>query len=127
MIFYYLTEMNLIKLENTIMRFIINNNVNQQLRNGLVTKLSQLMYDKHIDYYYPDYIATSLNVDIRHVDQVYLYGHANLYQKPLCQLLNNCQLYDGDIKDADKLEQDIRLILERRKPILVKKYKKQAG
>ena len=62
------------------------------------------MYQKKIDYYYPDYLATTLNVDIKHVDTVYLYGHDNIYNKTLETLLRECELYNGNLNEANQLE-----------------------
>jgi len=71
---YYLTEMNLLRLENTILKFIHNNHIEQRLTNGIIGKIAAMMYQKKIDYYYPDYLATTLNVDIKHVNTVYDHG-----------------------------------------------------
>ena len=61
---YYLTEMNLLKLENIILKFIQNNHIEQTLTNGIIGKIAAMMYKKRIDYYYPDYLATTLNHQI---------------------------------------------------------------
>ena len=118
---YYLTEMNLLKLENTILKFIHNNHIEQRLTNGIRGKIAAMMYQKRIDYYYPDTIATTLNVDIKHVDIVYLYGHVNFYDKTLETLLKECKLYNGNLEEAQKLENDINKILLTKKPIRCKK------
>ena len=47
---YYLTEMNLLKLENTILKFIHNNHIEQRLTNGIIGKIAAMMYKKRIDY-----------------------------------------------------------------------------
>ena len=118
---YYLTEMNMLKLENTILKFIHNNHIEQKLTNGIIGKITAMMYQKRIDYYYPDTIATTLNVDIKHVDTVYLYGHSNIYDKTLETLLKECKLYHGNLEEARKLENDINKILQTKKPIKCKK------
>jgi len=118
---YYLTEMNLLKLENVILKFIHNNHIEQRLTNGIIGKIAAMMYQKKIDYYYPDYLATTLNVDIKHVDIVYLYGHDNFYDKTLETLLSECDLYNGNLNEANKLEDDINKILQTKKPIKCKK------
>jgi len=118
---YYLTEMNLLRLENTILKFIHNNHIEQTLTNGIIGKIAAMMYQKKIDYYYPDYLATTLKVDIKHVDTVYLYGHDNLYDKTLETLLSECDLYNGNLNEANKLEDDINKILQTKKPIKCKK------
>ena len=122
---YYLTEMNLLKLENSILKFIHNNHIEQRLTNGIIGKIAAMMYTKRIDYYYPDYLATTLNVDIKHVDTVYLYGHVNLYDKKLETLLQECELYTGNLKEANQLENDINKILLTKKPIRCKKIIKK--
>lgn len=113
--------MNLLKLENIILKFIHNNHIEQTLTNGIIGKIAATMYKKGIDYYYPDYLATALNVDIKHVDTIYLYGHDNLYDKKLETLLRECELYHGSLKEADQLENDINKILLTKKPIKCKK------
>lgn len=125
MILYYLTEMNLLKIENKILKFIINNNIEKQLQNGIISKISEMMYNKQIDYYYPDYLATTLKVDIKHVNQVYIHGHNNIYKKPLEKLLKECNIYKGELKEAKKLEKEIQQILETKKPIQTKKIIKK--
>ena len=114
---YYLTEMNLLKLENIILKFIISNKISKQLKNGIISKVSEIMYNDEIDYYYPDYIATELDVDIKHVDQVYLHGHQDIYKQPLKKLLGRCELYTGKLSDANNLEAEIKEILKTKKPI----------
>ena len=80
-----------------------------------------MMYQKRIDYYYPDYLATTLNVDIKHVDTVYLYGRDNMYEKTLETLLRECELYNGSLTEANQLEKEITKILLTKKPIKCKK------
>lgn len=121
MILYYLTEMNLLKLENLILKFIRNNHIEQTLTNGIIGKIAAMMYQKRIDYYYPDYLATTLNVDIKHVDTVYLYGRDNMYEKTLETLLRECELYNGNLTEANQLEKEITKILLTKKPIRCKK------
>lgn len=125
MILYYLTEMNLLKLENKILKFILNNNLEKQLQNGIILKISEMMYNRNIDYYYPDHIATTLNVDIKHVDQIYIHGHKDIYKKPLEKLLRECKIYHGELNEASKLETEIQEILKTKKPIQKKKIRKQ--
>lgn len=122
---YYLTEMNLLRLENIILKFIHNNRIEQTLTNGIIGKIAAMMYQKKIDYYYPDYLATTLNVDIKHVDTVYLYGHDNIYNKTLETLLKECELYNGSLTEASQLENDINKILQSKKPIKCKKIIKK--
>ena len=122
---YYLTEMNLLRLENTILKFIHNNHIEQTLTNGIIGKISAMMYQKKIDYYYPDYLATTLNVDIKHVNTVYLYGHDNIYNKKLETLLGECELYTGSLTEANQLEDEINKILHTKKPIKCKKIIKK--
>lgn len=117
--------MNLLKIENKILKFIINNNIEKQLQNGIISKISEMMYNKQIDYYYPDYLATTLKVDIKHVNQVYIHGHNNIYKKPLEKLLKECNIYKGELKEAKKLEKEIQQILETKKPIQTKKIIKK--
>lgn len=121
MILYYLTEMNLLKLENLILKFIRNNHIDQTITNGIIGKIAAMMYQKRIDYYYPDYLATTLNVDIKHVDTVYLYGRDNMYEKTLETLLRECELYNGNLTEANQLEKEITKILLTKKPIRCKK------
>lgn len=122
---YYLTEMNLLRLENAILKFIHNNHIEQTLTNGIIGKIAAMMYQKKIDYYYPDYLATTLNVDIKHVNTVYLYGHDNIYNKKLETLLGECELYTGSLTEANQLEEDINKILLTKKPIKCKKIIKK--
>lgn len=122
---YYLTEMNMLKLENMILKFIHNNHIQQTLTNGIIGKITAMMYNKKIDYYYPDTLATTLNVDIKHVDTVYLYGHADIYDKTLKTLLDECELYKGNLKEVQKLEVGINQILETKKPIRCKNIRRQ--
>ena len=122
---YYLTEMNLLKLENIILKFIHNNHIEQTLTNGIIGKIAAMMYQKKIDYYYPDYLATTLNVDIKHVDTVYLYRHDNIYNKTLETLLRECELYKGSLNEANQLENEINKILLTKKPIRCKKIIKK--
>jgi len=117
--------MNLLKLENNILKFIHNNHIEQTLTNGILGKISAMMYNQKIDYYYPDHLATTLNVDIKHVNTIYLYGHESLYEKSLATLLKECNLYNGNLEEAQQLETNIEKILQTRKPIKCKKIIKK--
>ena len=80
------------------------------------------MYTLNINYYYADEVATATDTDIKFVDNVYIRGYN--YKKKLSLLLSECSAYDGSDADAEKLENDIKKILETKKPIRLKKSKK---
>ena len=123
MVLYYLTEMNQIKLENILLKFIFKEKLSQTLINGIVIKTVTLMYNKHIDYYYSDNLATALNVPIKFVDNIYLRDQSKYYQKNLSTLLSNTE-YKGTPEEANKLEETVNTILETRKRIHTKNKKR---
>ena len=121
---YYLTEMNILKLENCLYRFIYNQDIEPVLVNGIITKIVSIMYDKGIDYYYSDLIATSVNVPIKFVDSIYCYNQNKYYKDSLSTLLgsvNNCNIAP---EEAEKLEHEVKEILETKKKIHTKIFKK---
>lgn len=116
---YYLTEMNTLKLENVILKFIHHQQLKPLLINGIVAKVSAMMYNLNIDYYYADEIATATDTDIKFVNNVYIHGYK--YTESLSNLLSNCKEYQGASADAEKLENDINKILETKRRIRLKK------
>ena len=118
---YYLTEMNTIKLENVLLKFIHHQHLKPILINGVIAKISAMMYNMNIDYYYADELATATDTDIKFVNNVYINGYQ--YKETLSTLLSNCKEYQGASEDAVKLEDDIKKILETKKPIRLKKVK----
>ena len=88
---YYLTEMNVLQLENTLLKFILHNQVDPKLTNGIIGKVAAMMYNKNIDYYYADTVATMLEVPIHHIDNIYLNGYNKCYKQPLKQLLQKVE------------------------------------
>lgn len=120
---YYLTEMNCIKLENCVLQFIYKEHLTQTLVNGITTKIISIMYNKNIDYYYSDQLATNLDVPIKFVDNIYLRDQSKYYQKNLSTLLSNTE-YKGTPEEANKLEETVNTILETRKRIHTKNKKR---
>lgn len=118
---YYLTEMNTTKLENTLLKFIYKQHLTTPLVNGVTTKVVTMMYNKKIDYYYSDLIATSLDVPIKFVDNIYLYNQSRYYKEPLSKLLSRTE-YTGTPEEAKQFEKEITNILETRKRIHTKKH-----
>ena len=117
---YYLTEMNTLKLENTLLQFIYKEHLTPLLVNGVTSKIIAMMYNKGIDYYYSDELATSLNVPIKFVDNIYCNNQSKYYDEKLSTLLKATE-YKGTPERANKLERDINNILETRKKIHTKK------
>lgn len=113
---YYLTQLNTLKLENTVLHFLLHNQATPILTNGIVGKIATMMYNKHIDYYYADTLATNLNVPIHHIDNIYLNGYSKCYAKPLNQLLQKAAAPPQLIQKAPQLEHEINMILQTRKP-----------
>ena len=124
---FYLTEMNILKLENCLYRFILNQDLEPLLINGITTKIVSMMYDRGIDYYYSDLLATSVNVPIKLVDNIYIYNQSQYYKDPLSTLLSKTE-YKGTPEQAKQLEKEVCTILETRKKIHTKnnhhKYKR---
>ena len=116
---YYLTEMNTLKLENVLLKFIHHQKIDPILTNGIVAKISAMLYDNYIDYYYADAIATAADTDIKFVDNVYLKGYH--YNKPLAALLTECKIYKGSPADAKAFEEDIKNIIETKRIIKLKR------
>ena len=113
---FYLTEMNNIKLENTLLQFIYKQKLNNKLVNGVTIKVIAMMYNNRIDYYYSDLLATALDVPIKFVDNIYLRNQSKYYNKPLQELLLSTE-YKGTPEEANKLEEDVNNILETKKKI----------
>lgn len=113
---YYLTEMNSTKLENSLLKFIYKQQLNKPLINGVTTKIVAMMYNKKIDYYYSDLLATSVDVPIKFVDNIYLYNQSQYYEDPLSTLLSKTD-YNGTPEEAKQLEKEVYNILETRKKI----------
>lgn len=116
MVNYYLTEMNTVKLENCILQFIYKEHLTPLLVNGVTSKVIAMMYNKGIDYYYSDTIATNLDVPIKFVDNIYLKDQGKYYNKKLSLLLENTD-YTGTPETANQFEEEIKKILETRKKI----------
>lgn len=116
MVNYYLTEMNTVKLENCLLQFIYKEHLTPLLVNGVTSKVIAMMYNKGIDYYYSDNIATNLNVPIKFVDNIYLKDQGKYYNKKLSLLLENTD-YTGTPETANQFEEEIKKILETRKKI----------
>lgn len=125
MVLYYLTEMNQIKLENTLFKFIFKEKLSQTLINGIVIKTVSLMYNKHIDYYYSDNLATALNVPIKFVDNIYLKNQSKYYNNSLSELLKGVKGVNISDTASNKLEQNINTILNTKKKIHTKKPKRR--
>lgn len=118
---YYLTEMTILKLENLLMKFIIDNRIPPKLVNGIVEKTASIMYQEHIDYYYIDEVATTMNVPIKQIDNIYLHGYHQYYQKPLSEMMTTIKAPPNLVEDSQKLEENIHEILKTRRPIRTKK------
>lgn len=117
---YYLTEMNTIKLENCLLKFILHEHLEPLLVNGVTSKIVAMMYNNNIDYYYSDTIASSVNVPIKFVDNIYLHNQSKYYNDSLVQLLEKTG-YSGDLKQVTLLESNINKILQTKKKINTKK------
>lgn len=115
--------MNTLKLENVLLRFIHTQQLNQKLINGIISKVSQMMYKHHIDYYYADSIATATATNIKFVDNIYIKGYKNLNNKTLPVLLKECGIYEGTLSEANQLEHDVYEILKTKRPINTRKVK----
>lgn len=118
---YYLTEMNTLKLENTLLQFIYKTKLNSKLVNGVTTKIIAIMHKNKIDYFYSDLLATNLNVPINFVDKIYLKNQSQYYEDPLSKLLTNTD-YQGTPEDATQLEEDVTEILKTKKRIHYTKH-----
>ena len=119
---YYLTEMNLLQLENELLHFTLHHHIEQKLLNGIITKVTSMMYNQHIDYYYPDAVATILEVPIKHIDNVYLHAHYKYYNQSLHSLLQTVNAPTTIIETAPELEKRVQHILQTKKPIKTKKF-----
>ncbi len=120
---YYLTEMNTVKLENCLLKFIFKEKLEPLLINGVVSKIVAMMYDNRIDYYYSDNIATAVNVPVKFVDNIYLRNQSKYYHDSLVKLLGSvkgCKVAPENIR---KFEHEISKILETKKKINTKKNK----
>lgn len=120
MVNYYLTEMNTVKLENCLLQFIYREHLTPLLVNGVTSKVIAMMYNKGIDYYYSDNIATNLNVPIKFVDNIYLKDQGKYYNKKLSHLLKNTD-YTGTPEEANQFEEEVKKILDTRKRIHITK------
>lgn len=120
---YYLTEMNTIKLENCLLKFIFKQHLEPLLINGVTSKVISMMYEKGIDYYYSDLLASSVNVPIKLVDNIYLNNQSQYYKNPLHELLTRTN-YNGTQEDARTFEYEINQVLKTKKKIHThRKYK----
>lgn len=118
---YYLTEMNTVKLENCLLKFILKQHLEPLLINGVTSKVIAMMYNKGIDYYYSDLLASSVDVPIKFVDNIYCKNQSNLYHDPLSKLLgtvNNCSVAP---EEAEVFEKEVSNILDTKKRIHTKK------
>ena len=113
---YYLTEMNNIKLENKLLKFIYTQKLTSRLVNGVTIKIVTMMYNSNIDYYYSDLLATAVNVPIKFVDNIYLTQQGKYYEKSLSELLQQTE-YKGTPEEANLLEKEVNNILETKKKI----------
>lgn len=120
---YYLTEMNTVKLENCLLRFIFQNNLEQVLINGVVSKIVSLMFNNNIDYYYSDNLATAVNVPIRFVDNIYLHNQSKYYHDPLAILLGKVESCNIAPETSEIFEHEVQKILNTKKRINTKKNK----
>lgn len=118
---YYLTDMNQLLLENHLLQFLLHNQTDQKLQNGITSKIATMMYNNHIDYYYSDHLATAVKVPINHIDNVYLYGYDKYYQKPLAELLTTANAPATVVANAPLLEETTRKILTTKRLIRTKK------
>ena len=123
MVNYYLTEMNTTKLENRLLKFIYKQQLNSMLVNGVTTKIVAMMYNKGIDYYYSDVLASAVDVPIKFVDGIYCNNQSQYYNDPLSKLLSKTD-YKGTPDEAKAFEKEINNILETRKKIHTKKNNK---
>lgn len=114
--------MNTLKLENTLLKFILNQNLEHIIINGVTTKVISMMYCKGIDYYYSDLLATAVGVDVRFVDSIYLYNQSKYYKASLVKLLENVTDSEVEPKAAETFEKEVNNILETRKRIHTKQH-----
>lgn len=113
---YYLTEMNTTKLENILLKFIFKQQLNKPLVNGVTTKIVAMMFNNDIDYYYSDLIASSVDVPIKFVDNIYTNNQSQYYNEPLPELLTRTD-YKGTQEDARTLEYEVKQVLKTKKKI----------
>ena len=124
---YYLTEMNTVELENCLLKFIFKQQLEPIIINGVTSKVISMMYNKGIDYYYSDLLATSVNVPIKFVDNIYCNNQSKFYKDSLSKLLgsvNDCTIAP---EEAEKFEEEVNNILETKKKIHTNKNKKIRG
>ena len=74
------------------------------------------MYKKGISYYYGDRIATTTDTPIKLLNNIYNNKYNDIYKPTLKELLTNNKYYEGDPEDAWKLEHNINLLIDTRKP-----------
>lgn len=122
---YYLTEMNTVKLENCLLKFILNQQLEQILINGVTSKIISMMYDKNIDYYYSDLLASAVNVPIKFVDNIYSNNQSQYYRNPLSKLLKSVTNCSITPEEAKRFENEVNTILETKKKIHTKKNNKK--
>lgn len=113
---YYLTEMNTTKLENILLKFIFKQQLNKPLVNGVTTKIVAMMFNNDIDYYYSDLIASSVDVPIKFVDNIYMNNQSQYYNEPLPELLTRTD-YKGTQEEARTLEYEVKQVLKTKKKI----------
>ena len=126
---YYLTEMNSIKLENSLLKFILNEHLEPIIINGVVSKIISMMYNEGIDYFYSDNLASSANVPVKFVDNIYLHNQSKYYNDSLITLLGtvkDCTIAPNHVQN---FEHEVSQILETKKKINTKKnnFKKTNG
>lgn len=119
---YYLTEMNSLKLENTLLKFILKQHLEPLLVNGVTAKVISMMYTKNIDYYYSDLLATAVGVNIKFVDSIYLNNQSKYYEDSLVNLLGSVNNSSVEPDEAKKFETEVNTILETKKRIHTKKH-----
>lgn len=117
---YYLTEMNTVKLENCLLQFIYKEHLTPLLVNGVTSKVIAMMYDKGIDYYYSDLLASAVNVPIKFVDNIYCKNQSKLYTDPLSKLLQTVSNCSVTPEEAKQFEKEVNVILETKKKIHTK-------
>ena len=124
MVNYYLTEMNTVKLENCLLQFIYKEHLTPLLVNGVTCKVIAMMYNKRIDYYYSDLLASSVNVPIKFVDNIYCKNQSKLYQDHLSTLLQTVSNCSVPPENAEVFEKEINNILDTKKRIHTKNSSK---
>jgi len=121
MVNYYLTEMNTVKLENCLLKFILKQQLEPLLINGVTGKVISMMYDRGIDYYYSDLLASSVDVPIKFVDNIYCKNQSKLYEDSLSKLLQTVSNCSVTPEEAEVFEKEVNNILDTKKRIHTKK------